>query len=263
MAYKNIHDQFWTDPKLKKLSPNDKYLFVYLITSPHSHYTGLYYLPILFIKEETGLGGAVDRGMKGLGGGDLVRYDEERNIVFVVNMMKHQTQGCSLNLNQKKGVVAHLKRLHNSPLIQDFLDKYGFIGFDYSYTPIDTPIDTPMGWSPDTDTDTDTDTDFDYVSAFTVFWEVYPKRNGRRVGKEVSFRLFKKIHPADMPDLLGATQNYAKESKGYAKDPERFFKNDHWRSYIENPDIGDLSPEGQAAMSNIQDWLKENEDVEK
>ena len=74
------------------------------------------------VQEETGIDRGIDRGMDTLKDGGLVKYDDERNMVFVINMMKHQTQGCNLNEKQRAGVVNHFKKLHNTPLIQDFLE---------------------------------------------------------------------------------------------------------------------------------------------
>ena len=55
MAYKNIHEKFWTDIALRRLSIEDKYLFFYLITNPHAHLSGIYYIPDNIISTETGL----------------------------------------------------------------------------------------------------------------------------------------------------------------------------------------------------------------
>src|SRR4030066_113193 len=55
MAYKNIHEKFWTDIALRRLSIEDKYLFFYFITNPHAHLSGIYYIPDNIISTETGL----------------------------------------------------------------------------------------------------------------------------------------------------------------------------------------------------------------
>src|SRR4030066_34768 len=55
MAYKNIHEKFWTDIALRRLSIEGKYLFFYLITNPHAHLSGIYYIPDNIISTETGL----------------------------------------------------------------------------------------------------------------------------------------------------------------------------------------------------------------
>jgi hypothetical protein len=72
MSYKQVHETFWTAPDVKKYTPNQRYLFIYFITSPHAHYSGLYYLPLVYIQNETGSQkdinqqGSVSLGNKGL-----------------------------------------------------------------------------------------------------------------------------------------------------------------------------------------------------
>lgn len=75
--------------------------------------------------------------------------------------------------------------------------------------------------------------------AFTTFWKAYPAREGKRRGKATAFKLWKAIHPDERALLQTATEHYAasKEARdGFAKDPERFFKADWWRDWIEPPE---------------------------
>jgi len=71
-----------------------------------------------------------------------------------------------------------------------------------------------------------------YTPAFEKWFESYPKRNGRKVGKNLAFPFFKKISQTDWIDLKIATQNYALECNGLPKDPERFLKKDFWKDFI-------------------------------
>ena len=70
MAYKIIHETFWTDPDVQSLSPEKKLLFLYFISSPYAHYSGIYYIPMEVIPRESGLilkdinmDSPMDRGM--------------------------------------------------------------------------------------------------------------------------------------------------------------------------------------------------------
>lgn len=158
MAYKIITEGFWTDPKIKKLSSESKLLFLYLITNPHSHFTGIYYLPKEFIRIECGLSDrGIDRGMGGLSGLFLCDYDDINSVIFVRKMLKYQSCNQFYNDKQIKGIANHLRTLHNSCLIADFLKEYSDLKLDFSYTPIDRGIDTPTYTVTDTDTDTDTE----------------------------------------------------------------------------------------------------------
>ena len=72
-----------------------------------------------------------------------------------------------------------------------------------------------------------------YSKQFDEFWNLYPKRNGRKVGKKNTLKLFKNIEEFDL--LIIATKNYT-ESKiakdNFSRDPERFLKNDFWQDWI-------------------------------
>lgn len=45
MAYKTIEAAFWRDKEVRQLSNEAKLLLLFFITSPESHYTGLYWMP--------------------------------------------------------------------------------------------------------------------------------------------------------------------------------------------------------------------------
>jgi hypothetical protein len=71
---------------------------------------------------------------------------------------------------------------------------------------------------------------------FIEFWEKYPRRNGRKVGKKVTYALWLKLSEFDKSLILKAVMNYANSKvakEDYAKDPKRFIKNDYWRDWLE------------------------------
>lgn len=119
MAYKNIHDCFWTDSKVRKLGKDEKLLLLYLITSPHSHYTGVYYLPKELMRLEAGVD--PDKSLTALINKEFVRYDEENLIIWVVNMAKYQMNGKSKQLIQ--GAIRHVEATE-SPLAEEFMMYY-------------------------------------------------------------------------------------------------------------------------------------------
>ena len=54
MAYRKIHDNFWTDPDMEELTPEQKYFYIYLITNPNVNQLGLYEFSIRRAVFETG-----------------------------------------------------------------------------------------------------------------------------------------------------------------------------------------------------------------
>lgn len=131
--YRAIDARFWTDPKVRTLSPENKLLFLYLVTSPHAHYSGLYYLSLETISYETGISKkGVTYGIDTLSVGYLVHIDRVSDLIWVVNMFRYQSRSPKLVAN----LVKHLDELHNSPLIPRFLEHYADLEIPYEY-PID------------------------------------------------------------------------------------------------------------------------------
>jgi uncharacterized protein YdaU (DUF1376 family) len=101
--------------------------------------------------------------------------------------------------------------------------------------------------SEDHDADTDSEksktsvrkrTGAGYPVEFEAFWNVYPKRNEKRVGKKATYRRWRVLLPHRI-DVLIAAKYYA-DSKtarvdGKARDPERFLKDDYWRDWLDGP----------------------------
>ena len=119
--YRTIDASFWTDPKIQKLQPKERVVFMYLLTGPHSHVGGLYYLPIKYISLHTGLSDRVSGvALDTLSDIDLIRYDDRREVVWVVNMFRYQGRG----IKNEQAVANIIPSLHGSPLIDDFLRVY-------------------------------------------------------------------------------------------------------------------------------------------
>jgi hypothetical protein len=66
--------------------------------------------------------------------------------------------------------------------------------------------------------------------AFEKWWSTYPKRNGKRVGKQEALEQFLKLDVSEYNDLKKATDNYSSED--YPKDACRFLKKDYWKDWI-------------------------------
>ena len=152
MSYKQIHETFWTDPQVKRYKPLQRYLFSYFITGPHAHYSGLYYLPMVYIQNETGLAiKDINDGIKFLTEREHVFYDGDREVIFVKSEMIYQLDNKrdgKVILNEKHitGLKKHFDTLHKSPLIGKFLETYNYLKIEYTGMDrgIDTRIDTGM-----------------------------------------------------------------------------------------------------------------------
>jgi hypothetical protein len=113
-----VQTHFWTDPDVRTLHPDAKFLWLYLITNPHTHVSGIYYLATPTMAAETGLQEClIDTLLPTLSG---IAVDPPRSLVWVKNMLKHQAKG----EKAFKAAAAQLKTLHNTFLIKDFLTVY-------------------------------------------------------------------------------------------------------------------------------------------
>ena len=147
MSYARIAETTWSDPKIKKLSPEGKLVWLFLLTNRQRHYSGIFYLDIELIPILTGLNG--DKAKKAFDELIILKlliFDEITSVVFIRKMFLYQAgggEGLNLTEKQKAGVVNHLKTLHNSILIIDFLKEYNSLALNYEYFPnlIETPLE--------------------------------------------------------------------------------------------------------------------------
>ncbi len=54
MAYRKVHESFWTDPDIEDLTPEQKYFYLYLLTNPRCNQIGLFEFSVKRAVYETG-----------------------------------------------------------------------------------------------------------------------------------------------------------------------------------------------------------------
>ncbi len=120
--YRTIDAAIWSDQKVRKLNPSERLLFIYFITNPHTHVSGIYYLPDLIAQHETGLTAKqLSSGSDTLSRLGFCRFDPLNELVWVVKMFRYQGNGQKNTLS----AAHHLsKDIHNSFLISEFLVVY-------------------------------------------------------------------------------------------------------------------------------------------
>ncbi len=119
--YRTIDASFWTDPDIRTLSGTERYLFLYFVSNPHAHVSGIYYLPRVMIEHETGLKGkALEKGIETLSKRFFVWYDPPNEVVFVRSMFRYQGRG----KNHDQSAAKQLNNLHKSSLVSKFLSIY-------------------------------------------------------------------------------------------------------------------------------------------
>jgi len=97
---RSVSTAFWSDPFIEDLTPNQKLLFLYLITNEKTNMLGIYESSIKKISFETGINKPeIEKAFKEFERIGKLKYID--NYVILVNYMKHQ----NFNTNMKKSAI--------------------------------------------------------------------------------------------------------------------------------------------------------------
>lgn len=127
--YAKVSPKFWTGETGQEIARRGSDALVvalYLMTSPHSNMLGLYYQPVLYIAEETGLSPeGASKGLQQCIEAGFCAYDAATKIVWVVEMACYQI-GSTLAENDKrcKGIQKDYAALPNNQFLGAFYDRY-------------------------------------------------------------------------------------------------------------------------------------------
>ena len=106
---RSVSTDFWSDPFIEDLKPDEKLVFIYLITNSKTNMLGIYESSISKMSFETGVEKkrleTILKGFEGLG---KVKY--QNNYVILTNYLKHQ----NFNTNMKKSAIDCYNGLPNS-----------------------------------------------------------------------------------------------------------------------------------------------------
>lgn len=127
--YGKVSPRFWTGPTGKQIraaGPDATIVALYLQTAPGSTMSGLYYLPLPTLAHETGIPiEGASKALRSLSEARFAHYDEAHEVVWVVEMARHQI-GDRLDPRDKRiaGVVREVAAFAKCPLFQDFYRRY-------------------------------------------------------------------------------------------------------------------------------------------
>ncbi|MBN6517035.1 hypothetical protein JZM36_09170 [Acinetobacter pittii] len=126
--YGKVSPHFWTGITGKQLRECSESIIVamYLITSPHANMLGLYYMPILYIAHETGLGlEGAEKGLEWACKVGFCSYDNVSEMIWVHEMARFQVaESLKESDNRCKGIQKDYDSLPSNPFLEDFYNKY-------------------------------------------------------------------------------------------------------------------------------------------
>ena len=123
--YGKISPSFWTGKTGKAIKAGGQEAVVvamYLMSSPHSNMIGLYYLPMMYLAHETGMGlEGASKGLQRVCEAGFCSYDEVSEVVWVHEMARYQiADELKANDLRTKGVQREIDSVPENPLFPHF-----------------------------------------------------------------------------------------------------------------------------------------------
>ena len=231
--YRNISLSFWTDSKVEDtFTPEDKYMYLYLLTNPYTNICGCYEISIRQISRQIGYNEeSVERILYRLEHTHkVIVYHKETKELLIINWGRYNWTRSEKLAKPIMATIAKIKH----PLFRDYVTM--------RYENIDTinTVSIPYQYGTDTTvtvTVTVSDTDKEPIAekttqkketenrkkkiaeGFDEFWSAYP----RKVAKPNALRAFEKVCPDDslLTKMLTAIDR-AKASPQWTKDGGQF-----------------------------------------
>ena len=109
-SYRNISMDFWTDSKV--FTPEDRYIYLYCMTNPHTNLCGCYEVSIKQIANETGYNNdSVERLLKRLDSAhNVIRYSAQTKELLILNWCRYNWS-TSEKLN--KPLLGEIRKVKN------------------------------------------------------------------------------------------------------------------------------------------------------
>lgn len=147
-----INTKFWTDPYVQGLEPEEKLLYLYLISNSHTEICGVYEITLTTISFESGLSVQVVKKCLGKFEADRKIYHLKGLYIYIKNFSKHQQKNPSID----EGVKRSLNLL--PPEITAMISHVDSLGTDCASDPhlnlnstLTKPEPEPKGFVPDRD----------------------------------------------------------------------------------------------------------------
>jgi len=217
-----VRDSFWTDSYIEKLSPDEKLLFIYLLTNPLCNVLGIYEIRAKRIGFETGYDVEVVENI-------LERFERDKKIlrhndfIVLVNHVKNQSTNPS--------IIQGCQRIFDemSDEIKSRVTGWVQAGL-LNLTLLNLTLPNP------TKPKSSEDSKKKIVSmdSFNDFWNVYPKK----AGKGAAEKAWEKMNP-DIVVVLSSleehkkTDQWSKDSGKFIPHPATWLNQKRWEDEVE------------------------------
>jgi len=140
--YRYVHCAFWKDPFVQKLTPEEKYFYLYLMTNEYTSQCGIYEITRKTMSFDTGYNDeTIDKLLKRFTDYGKIHFDEENNELMLINWIKYNTTSSP---KVRKCIEGELKTVKTAAFVNAYLENWKEAGY-----PLDT-LSIPYPYGTDT-----------------------------------------------------------------------------------------------------------------
>jgi len=216
--YRNVAMSFWTDSKIvDDFSPEERYVYLYLFTNPHTNLCGCYEISTTQMANETGYGATKIRNiLKRLENEhNVIRYSEKTKEVLILNWHKYNwTKSEKFRVPLEKEIEC-VKNVDFSTFLKDLLYGNDTVSIPYAYGS-DTRARTVSVSVTDTVSDTVsvTDTVIEVIDYLNTTCGTSYKENTKKTNELIRARLNEGFSLDDFKTVI------YKKAKQWKDDPK-------------------------------------------
>lgn len=217
---RSVNTKFWEDPFIEGLKPDEKLVFLYLLTNPLANMLGIYEITAKRISYDTGINRErIAKILKAFEASDrVVQFDD---YIILPNWLKNQ----SLNTNMQKGALNIYEELPN--WLKDKIDEKPLKAFESLRNAM-----LNMKGNMNIEDEREREGEKKIINIdFIEFWNLYDKKVGDKIRLkqkwigllEIERELAMKYIPA---------YKHAQPNKQFRKNPETFLNQRGWEHEI-------------------------------
>lgn len=248
--YRTIQMSFWTDSKIADtFSPDEKLMYLYLLTNPHTNLCGCYEISSSQIAFEIGYKrDQIEKLIKSLQDKRVIVYSTDSRELLLVNWHKYNWTSSEKFRKPLREEVKKVKKAEFRKYLERILYGIDTVSDDEGYGSDTTDLfcsvsDTDLICSDAvtvSDAVTDTVTDLicsgsnqnSIASDFEELWKLYPRKQGKRN----AFDAYKKARKDGIPDeeIRAGIESYSEYIRISGTEPQfvkmggTFFKQRAW-----------------------------------
>jgi len=242
---RTVNTKFWTDSYIEGLSPSEKLLFLYCLTSPQSNLLGIYEVSESRIRFETGLPvETIRKGFKRFTNDNKVFY--KHNFIIIPKFLEHQR----LNANMKIGVtklIQDLPKWLQTELFGNALEGLGndskaFETIRNTLLKKEIEIETEI----EMESESETEDSLSFEDFFNRYHEITKKN---KTDKEAAFKKWRQLTKTEQAKAVEMIETYSKTSKD-----SQYLKKA--RTYLNDKTFNDEMKPEKERLNYIQEWVE-------